>query len=487
MKKYLYFGFDLASILLSLLLALYLRNGVPLIEEPQPYDLLRVVVITTLTAVPIMLSFRSYRSMWRFTSQKDIRNLILCITLVVLLSNSVLFLSNRLEVIPRSVPPIHWAFCVIVMGGVRLLVRRLLRPVKSKSDKEHQAVLIIGVNHTAELYLEFAQKILHDSITVEGIIDENPELRGRIFHKYPVKGTIADIPQIRETLLVHGIQIHQLILANNFDQLSANSQKILQDIEAAGEVKLVDFDQQINPQLEEDVPIEMPVKRSAYLYEESPDFYRNYGKRMLDIIVAMGLIFLLLPWIIITSLLVLIDVGFPIFFWQQRPGLKGKNFRLYKFRTMRNSGRSLKQDRLEHKAGDVQRSSAIGKMMRHFRLDELPQLFHVLSGKMSFIGPRPLLLEDQPQDGEVRLAVRPGISGWAQIHGGDHLTPEEKLILDIWYIRQLSLGLDIRIALKTVIVMIKGSKPRRDVIEQCRSVLGEIYLKNSELGEEGAM
>ena len=102
--------------------------------------------------------------------------------------------------------------------------------------------------------------------------------------------------------------------------------------------------------------------------------------------------------------------------------------------------------------------SSLGKWLRRFRLDELPQLFHILAGTMSFVGPRPLLPDDQPDNGSIRLSVRPGITGWAQIHGGDALTPTEKLALDRWYIDHISLWLDIRILLRTLLVIWKDDK-----------------------------
>lgn len=480
MKKYLYFFYDLACIGISLLIALYLRNGISFIEEPQPYDLLRVMSVTLLISVPILISFRTYAGMWRYTSQRDLRNLILSITLIVLLSNSLLFLFDRLEVIPRSVPPIHWALCILSMGGGRLLVRRVFGPNKNKKDHSRQSVLIVGVNHVAELYLEFAEKVLHGGVIVEGIIDEDAQLHQRGFHKHKILGSIEQIPEILERFLVHGIHIDQIVLTHPLEQLSASAQNLLAKLQIDSAAKLVDFSEQIAPVN----AFAVAETVTAYIAEPSHDERANaplyrHVKRGMDIVGALILSILLSPLILLTVLLVIIDIGLPVLFWQQRPGRYGKNFRLYKFRTMRPVGRRLDQDRLDHKADDSKRSSIIGKTIRHLRLDELPQLLHILSGEMSFIGPRPLLKDDQPVGGHLRLSVRPGITGWAQIHGGDLLTPEQKLILDLWYIRHMSLWLDIRIALRTLIVMLTGSKPALDVVEQCRDIQpGEQSFEN---------
>jgi len=131
------------------------------------------------------------------------------------------------------------------------------------------------------------------------------------------------------------------------------------------------------------------------------------------------------------------DVGFPLIFWQQRPGLYGRPFKLYKFRTMRAS-----HDGHRVRIPDDQRSSAVGQALRRARLDELPQLFNVLIGDLSLIGPRPLLPCDQTLEFAARLSVRRGITGWAQVNGGPIISTSDKLVLDVWYVQNASLVLD---------------------------------------------
>lgn len=106
----------------------------------------------------------------------------------------------------------------------------------------------------------------------------------------------------------------------------------------------------------------------------------------------------------------------------------------------------------------TERSSWVGKTLRKLRLDELPQLLNVLVGDMSLIGPRPLLPQDQPPDPALRLSVRPGMTGWAQVCGGQLLTPQEKGVLDEWYIQHASLALDLKILGKTILVMLGGER-----------------------------
>jgi lipopolysaccharide/colanic/teichoic acid biosynthesis glycosyltransferase len=184
---------------------------------------------------------------------------------------------------------------------------------------------------------------------------------------------------------------------------------------------------------------------------------RNYQrrKRVLDIAFALVGGLSLLPLICLTALAVALDVGWPLIFRQVRAGRGGRPIVVYKFRTMRceydASGRALT---------DAQRTSATGRFLRRSRLDELPQLLNILKGDMSLVGPRPLVANEQDQALQMRLAVRPGLTGWAQINGGRGLSIKEKALLDTWYVRNASLSLDTRILLRTVSLLLRGGIDR---------------------------
>ena len=120
---------------------------------------------------------------------------------------------------------------------------------------------------------------------------------------------------------------------------------------------------------------------------------------------------------------------------------------------------------------DQLRCSKIGHFLRQTRLDELPQLYNILVGEMSFVGPRPLLPIDQPENKDLRLVVRPGLTGWAQVNGGRDISPEDKAVLDVWYIRQASFWLDIKIVLRTVIGMVLGDRANGEVVRAARTGL----------------
>lgn len=177
-------------------------------------------------------------------------------------------------------------------------------------------------------------------------------------------------------------------------------------------------------------------------------------KRYMDSCVAPMLILLASPLFIISAFLVLVDIGSPAFVWQLCRGLNGRTFQLHKFRTLKPSfdSRGLRTP-------NDSRTSTIGDRCR---LDELGQLLNVLVGDMSLVGPKPLLPEDQPADPTVRLSVRPGITGWAQVNGGKLLDAETKNKLDERYARNAPFWLDINIIFMTVVVIIKAEGPDID-------------------------
>ena len=178
-------------------------------------------------------------------------------------------------------------------------------------------------------------------------------------------------------------------------------------------------------------------------------------KRIFDIVLSLLLIGLFLPFIIITAIVVYLKMGRPIFFKQVRPGLKERLFTIYKFRTMSNE-----RDKSGKLLPDEERLGSVGKFIRKTSLDELPQLWNVLKGEMSFIGPRPLLveyLELYNEEQKKRHDVTPGISGWAQVNGRNAITWEQKFAYDVWYVENQSFLLDMKILWMTFMKVIQGS------------------------------
>lgn len=171
-------------------------------------------------------------------------------------------------------------------------------------------------------------------------------------------------------------------------------------------------------------------------------------KRLFDITVSLVLLVGFSPIIFIFALLIKIKLGSPIIFRQQRPGLYGKPFYLYKLRTMTNE-----RDHKNQLLPDYERLTPFGQFLRKYSLDEYPQLMNVMKGDISLVGPRPLLmeyLELYTKEQSMRHNVRPGITGWAQINGRNSITWEEKFKLDVWYVNNRSFLLDIKILFLTV-------------------------------------
>ena len=178
-------------------------------------------------------------------------------------------------------------------------------------------------------------------------------------------------------------------------------------------------------------------------------------KNLFDKILALFLIILFSPIYIVVSLLIFFKMGSPILFRQKRPGYKEKIFGIYKFRTMTNE-----KDEFGNLLPDDKRLVGIGKFIRSTSLDELPQLFNVLKGEMSFVGPRPLLIEYLPlynQKQKRRHDVKPGITGWAQVNGRNAISWEQKFDYDVWYVDNQSFLLDIKILWLTFLKVVKRS------------------------------
>lgn len=166
-------------------------------------------------------------------------------------------------------------------------------------------------------------------------------------------------------------------------------------------------------------------------------------KRTFDLLVALMMFVIFLPIIVIVAILIRISIGSPVIFRQKRPGLHGKPFYIYKFRTMTNercaSGELLPDDK---------RLTSLGMLLRRLSLDELPQLINVIKGELSLVGPRPLLMEYLPlysSEQARRHEVKPGITGWAQVNGRNAIGWDEKFKLDVWYVDNQSFLLDMKI------------------------------------------
>ena len=192
--------------------------------------------------------------------------------------------------------------------------------------------------------------------------------------------------------------------------------------------------------------------------------YRKYIKRLLDFILSLFAIIILSPVLLIVALLIRIKLGSPVIFKQKRPGLNEKIFTLYKFRTMTDA-----KDEQGNLLPDEIRLTKFGKLLRSTSLDELPELFNILKGDMSIVGPRPLLVNYLPFYSDVekhRHDVRPGLTGWAQVNGRNFLNWDYRLEKDVEYVNNISFLFDIKIIVNTILIVLKKS----DIATDTRTV-----------------
>ena len=194
-------------------------------------------------------------------------------------------------------------------------------------------------------------------------------------------------------------------------------------------------------------------------------------KRLFDVLVSLSLLLLLAPVLLVTALLVRRWLGAPVLFTQVRPGLYGQPFKMVKFRTMTDA-----RDAAGNLLPDADRLTRFGRFLRSTSLDELPELFNVLKGEMSLVGPRPLLMEYLPlytDEQRRRHEVRPGITGWAQVNGRNAISWNEKFEHDVWYVDNWSHALDLQILRRTVMSVIM-----REGISQQGQVTAEKFTGN---------
>lgn len=203
--------------------------------------------------------------------------------------------------------------------------------------------------------------------------------------------------------------------------------------------------------------------------------YEKYIKRPIDCFLATTAIIVLSPILLITAILVRVKLGSPVLFTQDRPGMNGKIFKLYKFRSM-----SDKKDKDGHLLSDDERLTTFGRKLRATSLDELPELINIVKGDMSIVGPRPLLVEYLPyytSEEKRRHDVRPGLTGWAQINGRNAIHSwEERFKFDLEYVNHVSFAMDLKIVFLTVYKVFKradiqvGSEIKAGRLDQARGV-----------------
>jgi lipopolysaccharide/colanic/teichoic acid biosynthesis glycosyltransferase len=445
----------------SPLLAFLLRDGT--IKSPEAVALYCAIAFAA--SLVVFQWFQTSSPIFRYFSVRDALDLLKACVLIAALSAVSAFVFTRLDDAPRSIPVLHLFLLASGLLAARLFsrlreTRRETRLWNAANAAQH--VLIISASRLAWFFSKLIEELFPGEYQIVAILDERPTLRRRSLNGYPIVGSPAHIEKIVDEYAMHGIAIDRVVVAAKPAEISLDA---WEDVLRICESRHIEID--ILP----DVfmsglfagPAHAEVDSHATVY--APALVDNLetllnrpfwsAKRIIDFTVAFIVSALTFPITLAVFVLALLDVGMPVIFWQQRVGRNGGPLYLYKFRTLQTS-----RGRRAGRKDEAQRPSAIGRFLRKTRLDELAQLWNILSGDMSLVGPRPLLPVDQPNGSTIRLAVRPGLSGWAQVCGGKLISVEEKNALDEWYIRHASFYLDGSIILRTLSMLILGD--RRD-------------------------
>jgi len=485
-RRYVLLGIDLFWVALSPFVALFIRENFTPRAETLTAAITYALVGLVVGALVLSLAGLN-RGLWRYTSLPDLLRLVVAVTAIVLLSLFTTFAFSRLQDIARSLPVIQWFVLLACMAGSRLAIRiwqeKRWTPAKEvPGEAGAQNVLVVGVNQIGELYLRSVAEFAPRTISIVGILASGVELPGRLWRSHKVLGQPEDLQQVVRQLEVHGAPLDRVIVVEPPPRLSSDALDALLALERSSTItvewisELLGFGSRESQKGEagaerlESTGSNPIVPKAA----ELPIGWHRYAKRLVDLLAAVTLIVVLTPLSAALAVLIAIDVGFPIVFWQKRPGRYGRSFKLYKFRTMRGA-----HDRHGNRIPDQERSSKLGVGLRRTRLDELPQLYNILVGEMSFVGPRPLLPCDQPDDVASRLSVRPGLTGLAQVYGDRTMPPNDKNTLDMWYIQNASLWLDTKIMLRTVTVFIRGERLDLEILQSAREAIQQLKSQDA--------
>ena len=449
---------DLLSAFLAPSLAFLLRDA-PFSAEVhlEPYAIY-ICAATGFSAL-FCIQFRVAHGLPKFFSFHDAIQIAKASACAVTASTILLFTLTRLESIPRSIPPIHFLMLTAALIGVRLLRRAVVhrQEVAAALDVPHdkeRGVIIVGAGRLAWFYIRLLDTFAADNRRVIGILDENRTLHGRSIFGHVIMGDTGEARALLDDLSQHGVEVHGFVICERerdkalelFDRLRTLC------LERGLELEILAEQLGVYGREQEEIVADNHGVKEAPASGGDGNWYFAV-KCLVEPVLAAVLVLAFSPLFALAGLLVRIDLGAPVLFWQRRIGRNGRPIYVYKFKSMRNavdaSGRRLQ---------DAERLTPVGRFLRATRVDELPQLFNVVMGDMALIGPRPLLLVDQPAEHSLRLSIAPGLTGWAQIHGGKLVNAEEKNALDEWYVRNASPKLDVAIVLRTLVIVLTGDR-----------------------------
>lgn len=441
--------------------AFLLRDG--MIKSPNGVTVYCGVAL--LVSVLVFQWFRTSSPISRFYSIRDGFELLKACALIVTLSAVATFVLARLDEAPRSIPILQFMLLASGLLGVRILLRlwnaRWDSRIPDAATKvEH--VLLLQASRLAWFFTKMVEELAPGRYQIVAILDEEPKLKHRSLNGYPIIGTPHELEKVIADYAMHGVRVDKVVLAAQADELKPGTWDEVRRVCQAHKIGFEALPERLMSKdavPSEAAAVALPQSVAiAAINDVDLRLDRPFWKvkRLADFVIAVVVAILIFPFALALCALVSLDVGIPVVFWQRRVGRNGTPIHLYKFRTLQTLF-----DRQTKERREVQQSSPIGRFLQKTRLDEVPQLWNIFSGDMALVGPRPLLPVDQPENFSVRLLVRPGLTGWAQVCGGKLITVDEKNALDEWYIRHASFRLDAIIVWRTIwMLLVTGD--RRD-------------------------
>ncbi len=473
---------DIILLVLATLAAIVLRENL-LLESDRVALMGPYVIATVVAGLLVFPALGLDRMIWRFSALPDYWRVVGSVAVVVPLALVGTFVFDRLDHVARSLPIIQGVLAVAFLVGARVVlrqryvdrqVRRELEGSKPLSasasaafDAPRSTILLVGLSRLTETYLQSVEEFAADRIRVIGLLARRDRHVGRRAGDCEILGVPENIAEVVRGLEPHGVMLDKVVVTCRLEELSDLAREELFALERTSGIEIVILEQQMGlagtspsdaQRVHSDRASGRPSPPMRFAFDPSrahQSASRPYWrvKRGIDILVSATALLLLGPLILVAALAVLASIGSPVLFWQQRPGLGGRPFRVLKFRSMRSA-----HDSAGRRLSDADRVTAVGSLLRRTRIDELPQLINVLRGDMSLIGPRPLLLSDQSPADRARLLVRPGLTGWAQVIGGRAISADDKAALDVWYVNNASLWLDLQIVARTIPIILLGER-----------------------------
>jgi lipopolysaccharide/colanic/teichoic acid biosynthesis glycosyltransferase len=442
----------------SLCVAFLLRGNFTLDDLSSGY-LIEATALASVAAAPAFFLAGTNLALWRYVTIRDFGTLIAGATAAVLGFVALMFLWNRLETVPRAVPVIYWLVLVIALCGARIGYAGLIALLSGRGERlpdgDWEPVLLVGGGPGAALVARLLQMAPQAGWRPVGILDERLTV-GRMLDNVPILGGLSDFPRVVAGLTLRGMRPSQVVITAAHDEIGVESVSLLRQQAYAEHLGVTNLPDLLRFRATSP-PATFPDRqrlRAAFGRLE----HRTYRlfKRFIDVAIGGTVLVLTAPLLGVLAIALRATVGSPVLFHQVRGGFRGQPFIMVKFRTMREAygadGRLLP---------DAERTPWVGWLLRRTRLDELPQFWNVLIGNMSIVGPRPLVAGELallPDHGLERSSVRPGITGWAQVHGGQLLDVQAKVTLDLWYVRHASLALDLKILLLTARMVLLGER-----------------------------